>query len=356
MDSPRQIIHLDMDCFYAAIEERDRPELRGEPIAVGGRSSSRRGVLTTCNYPARAFGVHSALPTYQALQRCPHLIILPVRFDAYRYESSRIRAIFRDYTSTIEPLSLDEAYLDVSHHEIPASRIASEIRRRIRHTTGLSASAGIAPNKMLAKIASDWRKPNGQFEIAQDEIANFMLGLPVSKIWGVGKKAAQRLAENGIETCGQLQQKTRRQLQQLFGKFGSELYELSRGIDDRPVVANRIRKSMSCERTFPTNLETLEDRQQHASEIYRELSGDLAKLKSDRPIAKLFVKSKYADFTRSSIERSGMPFSLESFQDLLAEAHQRRPDPIRLLGLGIRFAHPDKTPSQAPTQLEFDWR
>lgn len=342
-----------MDCFYAAIEVRDHPELRGEPVAVGGRSS-RRGVLTTCNYEARAFGIHSAMPTYQAMQRCPHLIIKPVRFEVYKNESRRIRAIFADYTSAIEPLSLDEAYLDVSHLDRPASAIALEIRKRIRQTTGLNASAGIAPNKMLAKIASDWRKPNGQYEITPDQIADFMRELPVSKIWGVGKKSAARLASLDIATCGDLQQKTRLELQKHFGKFGSELYELSRGIDHRDVVSNRIRKSMSCERTYATDLHSLDDRQQHAADIFQELSADLARFKSDRPIHKLFVKCKYSDFTRTSIERSGLPFTLASFQDLLAESYHRRSDPIRLLGLGVRFTDPE-TQTRSPNQLEFDW-
>ncbi|WP_343224781.1 DNA polymerase IV [Pelagicoccus sp. SDUM812005] len=349
----RQIIHIDMDCFYAAIEVRDHPELRGEPVAVGG-SSNRRGVLTTCNYQARTFGCHSAMPTFQALQRCPHLIVMPVRSEVYRRESRRIRRIFQDYTQLIEPLSLDEAYLDVSHHPRSAADIAQEIRSRIRQTTGLTASAGIAPNKMLAKIASDWRKPNGQYEVLPSEIDAFMQELPVSKIWGVGKKAAARLAEHDLRTCGQLQQQSRLQLQQLFGKFGSELYELCRGIDHRQVVSNRIRKSMSCERTYAKDLESLEDRQQHAADIFQELSHDLARFKSDRPIAKLFVKCKYSDFTRSSIERSGLPFQLSSFQDLLDESYQRRSDPIRLLGLGVRFVDPENQ-IRATQQLKFDW-
>ncbi|MBK1877827.1 DNA polymerase IV, partial [Pelagicoccus mobilis] len=353
MSPSRKIIHIDMDCFYAAIEVRDHPELRGEPVAVGGRSS-RRGVLTTCNYKAREFGIHSAMPTFQAKQRCPHLIVMPVRSAVYKHESQRIREIFNDYTDLIEPLSLDEAYLDVSHHNRPASAIAKEIRRRIRHTTGLTASAGIAPNKMLAKIASDWRKPNGQFEVKPDQINDFMKDLPVSKIWGVGKKSAARLASFDIHTCGDIQAKQKLELQQHFGKFGTELYELSRGIDFRPVVSNRIRKSMSCERTYATDLTSIEERQEHAAEIFHELTGDLARFKSDRPISKLFVKCKYSDFTRSSIERSGLPFKLDSFQDLLAESYQRRSDPIRLLGLGVRFLDPEAQ-TRNLQQLEFDW-
>lgn len=341
-----------MDCFYAAIEVRDHPELRGEPVAVGGRSS-RRGVLTTCNYEARQFGIRSAMPTFQAKQRCPHLIIMPVRFEVYRRDSRRIRQIFAEYTSDIEPLSLDEAYLDVSALKRSAASVALEIRKRIRQTTGLTASAGIAPNKMLAKIASDWRKPNGQFEIKSHEIQDFMKDLPVSKIWGVGKKAAVRLGELSIATCGQLQQLSKPKLQSHFGKFGLELYELCRGIDDRPVVSNRIRKSMSCERTYSKDLTSLDERQENAAEIFAELSNDLSRFKSDRPITKLFVKCKYSDFTRTSIERSGLPFTLDSFQDLLSESYERRSDPIRLLGLGVRFADPESKAN--PSQLEFEW-
>lgn len=352
MTQPRKLVHIDMDCFYAAIEVRDRPELRGEPVAVGGRST-RRGVLTTCNYKAREFGIRSAMPTFQAMQRCPHLIVLPVRFEAYRRESRRIREIFADYTDAIEPLSLDEAYLDISHHSRSAADIAREIRKRIRATTGLTASAGIAPNKMLAKIASDWKKPNGQFEIRPADIPAFMRTLHVSKIWGIGKKATARLAGENIQTCGDLQQRTRHQLHQLFGKFGDELHDLCRGIDHRPVVTNRIRKSMSCERTYSTDLHSLEDRLQHAAEIFQELTHDLSRLKSDRPIAKLFVKCKYSDFTRSSIERAGLPFELKSFQDLLAESYHRRSDPIRLLGLGVRFALPETNHPHLPQQLTF---
>lgn len=349
---PRRIIHIDMDCFYAAIEERDHPELRGEPVAVGGRSK-RRGVLTTANYEARKFGARSAMPTFEALQRCPHLIIMPLRFEAYKRESRRVRAILRSYTELVEPLSLDEAYVDVSAIERPAGELASEIRRRIRQATGLRASAGVAPNKLLAKIASDWRKPNGQFEIKPEEVAAFMAPLPVSKIWGVGRKARERLAARGIETCAQMQQLSESELSGLFGKFGLDLYELCRGIDSRPVVPNRIRKSISCERTFSADLLTLDDCQQNAAEIFLELVEDFARMKEPREIAKAFVKLKYSDFSRASIERAGLPFELASFQRLLAEAHARRPDPVRLIGIGLRFAEPpSERPAALPQQLE----
>lgn len=345
------IIHIDMDCFYAAIEVRDRPELRGEPVAVGGRSS-RRGVLTTCNYKAREFGLRSAMPTFQALQKCPHLIVLPVRFEAYRRESRHIHEIFREYTELIEPLSLDEAFLDVSHLPKAPAAIARAIRKEILQKTGLTASAGIAPNKMLAKIASDWNKPNGQFEIKPKEVNRFMESLPVSKIWGVGKKAEAKLHGMCIETCGQLQACSRLDLQATFGKFGGELFELCRGIDDRTVETRRIRKSLSTERTFARNLETLEDCQQTAAEIFDELLSDLSRVKDERPISKIFVKLKFSDFTRSTIERTGISCALPNFLDLLAECYRKRPDPVRLIGLGVRFVDPDR---QRHRQLEFDF-
>ena len=183
--SPRAIIHLDMDCFYAAIEVRDRPELRGKPVGVGG-ARDRRGVLTTCNYEAREFGVRSAMPTYMALQRCPKLIVLPTRFDVYRRESAVIRGILHRFTPLVEPLSLDEAYLDVSAHPGAPGALAQVIRDLIFRKTKLTASAGIGPNKLVAKIASDLNKPNGQFEVQPDEVSEFMAALPVRKIWGIG--------------------------------------------------------------------------------------------------------------------------------------------------------------------------
>ena len=346
----RKIIHLDMDCFYAAIEERDRPELKKEPIAVGGRSA--RGVLTTCNYIAREFGIHSAMPTFMALKKCPHLVILPVRFEIYRRESKRIRAIMSEYSDLIEPLSLDEAYLDVSHLDRSPVSVAKEIRARIRSTTGLIASAGVAPNKMLAKIASDWKKPDGLFHIETSDIDAFMSDLPVSKIWGIGKKTAARLQSMGIETCAQLQESSILELQHLFGKFGTELYDLCRGIDDRPVTSNRIRKSMSAERTFHENLETLDQCSEKMRHIFQELEDDLLRAKIERPVAKLFVKAKFSDFSKTTVERTNMPISESSALELLAEAFGRKGLPVRLLGLGVRFA---PTESRSSRQLEFDF-
>ena len=347
----RKIIHLDMDCFYAAIEVRDRPELRSEPVAVGGLSS--RGVLTTCNYAARAFGIHSAMPNFMALRKCPHLIIVPIRFDVYRFESMRIRSIMKEYTDLVEPLSLDEAYLDVSESKRSATAIAQEIRGRIRKTSGLVASAGVAPNKMLAKIASDWKKPNGLFPISSDEIDAFMTDLPVSKIWGIGKKTAEKLLVHDITTCGQLQKFSSLELSHMFGKFGGDLYDLCRGIDNRLVIPNRIRKSISVERTFSSNLETLDQCIPKTRSIYDELKDDLFKLKSDRPLAKLFIKVKFSDFSRTTVERTGIDISESSALELLKEAFGRKALPVRLIGLGVRFA---TSPNVQSHQLEFSFQ
>ena len=340
----RKIIHVDMDCFYAAVEERERPELRGRPLGVGGAREGR-GVLTTCNYEARKFGVHSAMPTFQALAKCPHLIVVPTRFDLYRAESARIRAIFHEYTALVEPLSLDEAYLDVSHLARPATDVAREIRERIFAASALTASAGIAPNKMLAKIASDFRKPNGQHTVRPDTIDAFMQTLPVRKIPGVGSVMAQRLAELGVESCGQLQAFSRDELARRFGKFGLEVYERCRGIDERPVEANRERKSLSNETTFSANLTTLADCNARLEDLFSELVAELSTKAAERPIAKVFVKLRFADFSRTTVERGGDQPDLEQYRGLLAEGWQRRElaqRSVRLLGVGVRFAEAER--------------
>jgi DNA polymerase-4 len=336
----RKIIHVDMDCFYAAVEERERLELRGRAVGVGGAREGR-GVLTTCNYEARKYGVHSAMPTFQALAKCPHLVVVPTHFDLYRAESARIRAIFHEYTSLVEPLSLDEAYLDVSHLDRPATDIAREIRRRIFETTALTASAGVAPNKMLAKIASDFRKPNGQHTVRPESVPDFMRDLPVRKIPGVGSVMAERLATLGVETCGQLQAFGAHDLAQRFGKFGLEVYDRCRGIDERPVEVNRERKSLSNERTFNANLIRLADCATRLEDLFSELCEELAGKAAERAITKIFVKLRFADFSRTTVERGSDRPDLEQYRVLLAEGWQRREPAkrsVRLLGVGVRFA------------------
>ncbi len=336
---PAAIIHLDMDCFYAAIEMRDRPSLRGKPVGVGG-ARDRRGVLTTCNYEARRFGVRSAMPTFMALQRCPNLIVLPTRFDVYRREAAVIRGILYRYTSIIEPLSLDEAYLDVSASPTPPAALAQEIRSTILRETNLTSSAGIGPNKLIAKIASEIEKPNGQFEVKQEEVPEFMKTLPVRKIWGIGEKSERKLEELGVKTCGELQSFPRATLVDVFGKFGLELYDLCRGVDERLVEPDRPRKSLSTEETFGVDLKTLEQCEEKLEELFQDLMADLAQKESTREITKIFVKLKFSDFTRTAAERAGLAPALAGFRSLLEEAFARTGKPVRLIGVGVRFAEP----------------
>ncbi len=330
----RKIIHLDMDCFYAAVEMRERPELAGQPVAVGG---GHRSVVTTCNYEARKFGVRSAMPGFMARERCPQLVFLPLRFDLYRAASQQIRKIFHDYTPLVEPLSLDEAYLDVTASDRYAWEIAKEIRARIFAETDLTASAGIASNKMLAKIASDWRKPNGQFAILPDQVEEFMAGLPVRKIWGIGPKSAERFAARGIQSCADLQKLSLPEMILQFGKWGEELYHLCRGEDDREVHPHRISKSLSNETTFSENLVTLEECAAAIAGLSEELLEELRQKAPDRKIRKAFVKVKFADFTRTTKECLCNEPSSAIYQTLLAEAYQRKEMPVRLLGTGVRF-------------------
>ena len=344
----RAIIHLDMDCFYAAIEVRDKPSLRGKPVGVGG-ARDRRGVLTTCNYEARKFGVRSAMPTFMALQRCPNLIVLPTRFDVYRREAAVIRAILYRFTSIIEPLSLDEAYLDVTGHPSAPGSLAHEIRNTIFHETKLTSSAGVGPNKLIAKIASEINKPNGQFEVNPDQVSEFMLDLPVRKIWGIGEKSERKLEELGAKTCGELQRFSRPELVDVFGKFGLELYDLCRGIDDRPVEPDRPRKSLSTEETFAIDLTTLEQCEEKLEELFQDLMADLAQKESTREITKIFVKLKFNDFARTTAERAGLAPTLEDFRALLEEAFGRTGKPVRLIGLGVRFA--ETAPENAQMNL-----
>ncbi len=343
----RKIIHIDMDCFYAAIEERENPALRGKPVGVGG--SERRGVLTTANYEARKYGCRSAMPVFKALALCPHLTLVPVQFELYRAVSSRIRAIFGRFTELIEPLSLDEAYLDVSHLQTSGAAIAREIRAQIFEETGLTASAGISSNKLIAKIASDWHKPNGQKQVTEEEIPAFMAGLPVGRIWGVGKKMREKLTALGIETCADLQKLDQIKLSQRFGKWGIELWYLSRGIDDRPVTPDRTRKSVSSENTFSENIHVFAELMAPMRTMLDGLAEDLAHSHADRVVRSLVVKMKFADFHRTTAERAGHLVDPAIFEELLKEAWKRGNNrAVRLLGVGVRFEDP-----QESQQMEF---
>ena len=335
-----------MDCFYAAIEVRDRPPLRGKPVGVGG--TRNRGVLTTCNYEARKFGVRSAMPTFMALQRCPNLIVLPTRFDVYRREAAVIRGILRRFTPLVEPLSLDEAYLDVTAHPAEPDLLAQEIRDIIFQKTKLTSSAGIGPNKLVAKIASEINKPNGQLEVTPEHVPAFIMRLPVRKIWGIGEKTERKLEELGVKTCDELQRFSRPELADLFGRFGLDLYDLSRGIDHRSVEPDRLRKSLSTEETFSIDLTTLEQCEERLKELFTDLMADLAQKETTRAIRKIFVKLKFNDFSRTTAERAGLAPTLPDFHALLTEAFGRTGKPVRLIGLGVRFTDSVQADAQIP--------
>ncbi len=342
----RKIIHCDCDCFYAAVEMRDDPRLRGQPLAVGGRAD-QRGVVATCNYEARAFGVRSAMPTSLAIRRCPALIVLPPAMEKYREASRQILAIYRDYTDAVEPLSLDEAYLDVSnssHHKGSATLIAQEIRARIKATVGITASAGVASNKFLAKIASDWNKPDGLFVILPDQVVAFVAALPVARLFGVGKVTAAKLHGMGIQTCDDLLRWSHPDLLQQFGKMGTSLYLLCRGIDRREVISSSERKSVSVEETYTIDLPDLAACQAELPALYASLQTRMQRAKAEDSIQKLYVKIRFADFRQTTVECRGNTLDETVYAELLETGYLRGKQAVRLLGLGTRLA--DVKPEQ----------
>lgn len=333
-----KIIHCDCDCFYAAVETRDDPSLRGLPVAVGGQAD-QRGVIATCNYEARAFGVRSAMATAQALKRCPQLIVLRPAMEKYRIASRQILSIYRDYTELVEPLSLDEAYLDVSqvtHFRGSATLIAKEIRQRIADTVGITASAGIAPNKFLAKIASDWNKPDGQFVIRPEQVDAFVSALPVKKLFGVGRVTEAKLQRLGASTCADLRTWTAIDLQRHFGRFGERLYQLCRGIDTRAVSPSRERKSVSVEETYVTDLPDLAACRAALPELLQRLAQRIERAGAQDSVCKLFIKIRFSDFQHTTVECVGRSLDDASFYRLLETGLQRRALAVRLLGAGVR--------------------
>src|SRR5215213_2562600 len=334
----RKIIHVDMDAFYASVEQRDDPSLKGKPVAVGG---GHRGVVTAASYEARPFGVRSALPSVTAKRRCPDLIFVKPRFDVYRAVSHQIRAIFADYTPLVEPLSLDEAYLDVTEDRLglgSARAIAQDIRRRIREETGLTASAGVSYCKFIAKLASDHRKPDGLTVITPERGAEFVASLPVARFHGVGPVTAQKMERLGIFTGADLQEWSLPALEAKFGSSGDWYWRICRGIDEREVKPDRPYKSVSAERTFD---EDLRDPGRLAAELER-IAG-YAWLRIDRAEVSgrtVTLKVKFGDFTLITRSKSfGSPVpDFEAFQAagqaLLATLHPL-PKGIRLLGLGL---------------------
>jgi len=343
----RKIIHVDMDCFFAAVEVKHNDLLLKKPLAVGGRAD-KRGVIAAASYEARAFGVKSAMSTAMALKLCPHLTIVHPQFSLYKEESIAIKEIFSRFTDAIEPLSLDEAFLDVTTSELhngSATLIAREIRNTILIERGLTASAGIANNKFLAKVASDLKKPNGQFTISPKFNLEFTEKLPVEKIFGVGKKTKEYMHSLDVYTCADLRKLDLLTLQQYFGKFGDRLNSLCRGVDHRPVKTHSVRKSFSVERTFDVDLKIEDEIIQGFHRVYDEFSKRFEASKhSESEVKGVSFKLKSHDFvlkTKDSISKKRIPDREEALNKIISFWKENK-EPVRLIGFGVRLINPEK--------------
>jgi len=355
----RKIIHVDMDAFYASVEQLDDPSLRGKPIAVGG--GENRGVVAAASYEARKFGVRSAISGYLAKKRCPELIFVRPRFERYREVSQKIRSIFHEFTDLVEPLSLDEAYLDVTHNKKgspSASLIAQEIRHRIFTETGLTASAGISINKFIAKVASDYNKPNGQKTVNPDEVLTFLEELPIGKFYGVGKVTTDKMYQLGIFTGADLKSKPVEYLAEHFGKAGTYYYYVVRGIHNSEVKPNRIAKSVGTEHTFDENLVSevfmLEKLEDIAKELHKRLQ------KKNTAGKTVTLKLKFSDFTVQTRSKtlpyfiSDVSLILDTVKELLFQ--ERPKDSVRLLGISLGNLNNDIGEKKAvAVQLKFDF-
>jgi DNA polymerase-4 len=353
----RKIIHIDMDAFYASVEQLDNPELRGKPIAVGG--AENRGVVSAASYEARKFGVRSAISGVMAKKNCPELIFVKPRFDRYREISKKIHKIFRDYTDLVEPLSLDEAYLDVTKNKKgnpSASLLAQEIRLRIFNEVGLTASAGISVNKFVAKIASDYNKPNGQKTVNPDEVISFLEQLPIQKFYGVGKVTTEKMFQLGIFSGLDLKSKSVEFLEKHFGKSGGFYYNVVRGIHNSEVKSDRITKSVAAEYTFDVNLSSeifmMEKLEKIANELERRLK------KHNIAGKTITLKIKYSDFTQQTRSKT-MPYFisdkaliLETVRELLFQ--EKMKDSVRLLGISLSNLNTEEKKTVV-VQLKFDF-
>ncbi len=363
-DSPiRKIIHVDMDAFYASVEQMDNPELKGKPLAVGGEGT--RGVVSAASYEARKFGVRSAMSGVKARRLCPELLFVRPRFERYNEISKRVRAIFYDYTDLVEPLSLDEAYLDVTENKKgnpSASMLAEEIRMRIFNEVGLTASAGISVNKFIAKVASDYNKPNGQKTVNPEEILDFLEALDIRKFYGIGKVTAEKMYQKGIFTGTDLKSKTLEFLEANFGKSGKYYYHVVRGIHNSEVKPNRIRKSLAAERTFNENL---------SSEVFMlekldHIAGEVSKrLKRSKVAGKtVTLKIKYSDFTLQTRSKT-VPYFI-SDKDVIMETtkellyQEKLSNSVRLLGISLSNLNTEKKTKKidqkvVSVQLKFEF-
>jgi DNA polymerase-4 len=341
MTGQRAILHIDMDAFYASVEEREQPGLVGRPVIVGG-SPRGRGVVSAANYAARQFGIHSAMPMARAVRLCPEAVCLPVRMQLYAAVSHQIREIFHRYTPLVEPLSLDEAFLDVTLSERlfgSAETIAHSIKEAIRDELSLVASVGIAPNKFIAKIASDLDKPDGFVEVKADEIQAFLGPLPVSRVWGVGKATGKELARLGITTIRQLRQQSEQVLLDRFGKFGSHLWHLANGIDERPVVSDAEAKSISNETTFDTDIGQRDTLQAWLMELTEQVCWRLRQHELYGRTVQ--IKLRFPDFstiTRSHTLAEATQQTSQVWQaalELFNKAMEKESRPLRLVGVGV---------------------
>ena len=356
-DNIRKIIHVDMDAFFASVEQRDFPNLKGKAVAVGG--GSMRGVVAAASYEARKFGVHSAMPSLKAKRLCPHLIFVKGRMDIYREVSEQVRTIFFDYTDLVEPLSIDEAYMDVTtnkHDQPSAIKIALDIKKRIYKTTQLTASAGVSFNKFLAKSASGINKPDGFKVILPKQAIEFLEHLPIEKFHGIGKVTSRRMHEAGIYVGADLKRKDFSELTAKFGKIGRFYYNIVRGIDDRPVNPDRTRKSISVEKTFAENLTSREELKNAINYLSEKLIVRMQKSKASG--STLTLKIKYEDFTiltrnsTSNVPISDLKGIIKYASSLLVhvdlDSHS-----VRLLGIGISTLH--NIDKGIGSQLQFDF-
>lgn len=352
----RKIIHVDMDAFYASVEQRDRPELRGKPVVVGGTPDGR-GVVAAASYEARRYGIHSAMPAARAKRLCPHAIFLSSSFDKYTEVSRQIRDVFHEVTDLVEPLSLDEAFLDVTENflgEPLAGKVARHIKERIKTETGLTASAGVGPSKLIAKLASDWDKPDGLVIIPPERVEAFLTPLPVGRLWGVGPKTAERLADIGIRTVEDVRSASRDQLERTLGRFGPFLFDLAHGRDDREVLPHRIAKSRGAERTLAKDLIERSEVEALVDSLSERVAEALAR--TDRPGRTITLKIRYDDFTTITRSRS-VPSPTKEAARIASVARQlldqtevgRRP--VRLVGVSVGHLIQEGEPHQLELDL-----
>ena len=345
----RKIIHIDMDSFFASIEIRDNPNLQNKPVAVGGKANER-GVLTTCNYLARKYGLHSAMSSKKAIQLCKDLIIIPVDITKYRKISKEIFKIFKCYSRKIEPVSIDEAFLDVSESgycQGDPEEMAKQIRSCIKADFGITASAGISSNKLIAKICSDWKKPDNQFSICDDEIQDFIKTVSLKSIPGIGRVNFKKCKTLNMTSCSDMQKISKDELIKIFGSYGYTLFNLVRGIDNREIETNRTRKSISVEDTFLHDLNDTTLCIQQISILYTKL---IERCKSSNvntnDVREIFLKIKFNDFETITRQRKSLKIELNEFKNLFDSNIVKIVKPIRLLGIGFRLNDKKEESSQ----------